>query len=46
MSGIKRTVTKMPTPAKPDSLTKEIKPISADELLNGSETGGRLNGEV
>ena len=34
------------TPAKPDSLTKEIKPISADELLNGSETGGRLNSEV
>ena len=37
---------KSPTPAKPDSLTKGIKPISADELLNGSETGGRLNGEV
>ena len=34
------------TPAKPDSLTKETKPISADELLNGSETGGGLNGEV
>ena len=34
------------TPTKPDSLTKETKPISADELLNGSETGGRLNGEV
>jgi hypothetical protein len=35
-----------PSPAKPDSLTKESKPIGTDGSPNGSETGGGLNSEV